>query len=228
MCRTLFVSMAIAVVGLFAGHRPAAAQAPSVGSVADEEVSAQFQVFMVHAVGSRVKMVWQVRSEESVDGFRIYRRAITESGEIDITGESPLESGSRRFEDTGLRPGVTYQYRVAALNPDEEEISSQVSSVTIPAAGLRLILEPRDSNTSETRIDYSLPVAGPVTIEVYDAHGRPVTTIVQEQLPAGDRSIMWDQTDREGSNVDSGTYFCRLTTTGVVLTRKFILTSIAE
>lgn len=61
-----------------------------------------------------------------------------------------------------------------------------------------------------TTIRYQLPVTGHLSIYVYDVLGREITTLVDEVKQAGEHTITWDGTDREGKRVASGTYFYQI------------------
>lgn len=58
---------------------------------------------------------------------------------------------------------------------------------------------------SRTVIAYTLPHAGPVTLEIYDLLGRRVTTLISETQPAGTHQIAWN-----AGNVASGIYLYRV------------------
>ncbi len=69
----------------------------------------------------------------------------------------------------------------------------------------------------QTTIQYQLPVAGNVKIEVYDLTGRLVQTIVDEYKQAGNYTIIWD-----ARNVSSGIYLYRLQTKEFVSVKKCV------
>jgi hypothetical protein len=69
-----------------------------------------------------------------------------------------------------------------------------------------------------TVITYSLPNAGWVRLDVYNILGQAVVTLVDEALPAGHHSAMFD-----GSDKPSGIYFYRLQYEGGTLTRKMVM-----
>lgn len=62
----------------------------------------------------------------------------------------------------------------------------------------------------QTRIDFELADPCRVSLEVYDAKGRLVRTLVDEARPAGRHHANWDGTDPGGRRVASGMYFFRL------------------
>ncbi|MFU8812085.1 MAG: zinc-dependent metalloprotease [Balneolaceae bacterium] len=69
-----------------------------------------------------------------------------------------------------------------------------------------------------TIIPYSLSQSAHVQIAVYDMLGRRVTTLIDEQRPAGSHTIQFD-----ASNLASGVYMYRLQTASQVLSRQMVL-----
>jgi len=61
-----------------------------------------------------------------------------------------------------------------------------------------------------TRIHFDLPEPQHVTLVVYGVDGRRVTTLKNEQLPAGRHTVTWTGRDDSGERVASGIYFYRL------------------
>ena len=76
---------------------------------------------------------------------------------------------------------------------------------------------PNPFNAS-TVISYQLPVISNVVIKVYDVQGREVQTLVNERMQAGTYEVRFD-----GTGMNSGVYFYRLTTEGFRETRRMIL-----
>ncbi|MFO7649954.1 MAG: T9SS type A sorting domain-containing protein [bacterium] len=73
--------------------------------------------------------------------------------------------------------------------------------------------------TSRARISYALPRAGTVSLQVFDAAGRPVQTLVDGRVGAGRYTATWD-----ASTVAGGVYFYTLTTDETSVTKKLIVT----
>ncbi len=69
-----------------------------------------------------------------------------------------------------------------------------------------------------TTIKFSIPKASDVTLTVYDALGREVAKLVNEQLTAGKHSVDWN-----ASNNASGIYFYRIATDQNVQVKKMVL-----
>lgn len=63
----------------------------------------------------------------------------------------------------------------------------------------------------KSEINYQLPKAGPVAIELYNITGARVATLVNGLKSAGYHTITWDLRDSQGCRVANGVYFLRLT-----------------
>ncbi len=81
-------------------------------------------------------------------------------------------------------------------------------------------LEPNYPNpfNPSTTLAFSLPADGPVTLEVFDATGRRVATLVEGELPAGRHAVTWRPVDRA-----SGVYFARLRAGGKTAVTRLVL-----
>jgi len=84
-------------------------------------------------------------------------------------------------------------------------------------AGLQISNSPNPFNASTT-IHYAISKDANIRLSIYNLLGQEVATIVDEQLVAGDHSVIWD-----ASNYSSGIYFYRLTAGGKVITKRMTL-----
>jgi hypothetical protein len=75
-----------------------------------------------------------------------------------------------------------------------------------------------------TQIGYTLPAASNVTLQVYDATGRPVRTLASGLQKAGAYSVSWDARDAGGKQLPCGVYFYRLDTPGFVSMKQAVVT----
>lgn len=62
-----------------------------------------------------------------------------------------------------------------------------------------------------TVIQYSLPKASHVQVEIFDVLGRKLRTLLDARKPAGHFQITWDGRNAQNKHVAAGVYFCRLT-----------------
>ena len=75
---------------------------------------------------------------------------------------------------------------------------------------------------AETLIPYSLPVAGPVELAIYNIMGQKVRTLVQGEQAAGRHQIAWDGRSDRGSSLASGVYLSRLASPQGVQVRQLL------
>lgn len=61
-----------------------------------------------------------------------------------------------------------------------------------------------------TRINYQLPVKSHVTLNVFNANGQLVKTLINSEIKAGYHSIVWNGTNESGTKVPSGIYIYRI------------------
>jgi len=81
---------------------------------------------------------------------------------------------------------------------------------------------PNPFNPSTT-ISFYNATAGNVQIEVYNAKGQKVKTLMNEILGIGTHQIEWNGTDTAGKNVSSGVYFYKMSANGYTETKKMLL-----
>ena len=74
-----------------------------------------------------------------------------------------------------------------------------------------------------TSIQIDLPELTRLSVVIYDAVGREVHTLVNEEFLPGYHTLTWNGTDRSGRQVASGIYFIRITTPGFSQTLKAML-----
>jgi len=74
-----------------------------------------------------------------------------------------------------------------------------------------------------TTIRFILPEANEVRLEIYDAAGRKVTTLVDGRMLAGEHQLEWNGMAATGDRVASGVYFYKLTAGEENVSRKMVL-----
>jgi hypothetical protein len=90
---------------------------------------------------------------------------------------------------------------------------------------LPIALAPASPNPFQetTRLEYTLFAPGRVQIDVLDASGRIVRTLVDAVQAKGPHSMAWDGTDADGAKLPSGVYFTRMLSEGRETSRKIHL-----
>ena len=75
----------------------------------------------------------------------------------------------------------------------------------------------------QTQIGYYVPRRGSVRIEIFNALGEKVHTLVDQIQEKGDHLVNWDGVNDQGESVANGIYFYRLQTNDYVQTNKMLL-----
>jgi photosystem II stability/assembly factor-like uncharacterized protein len=145
----------------------------------------------------------------------IYMNKNDESSWHNISGELP---------DNGVWSlAVSDQYLLAGIGNDvwlrsmSEIVSSVGQSIDLPE-NFRLEQNYPNPFNPSTLIKYSLPRQSRITIIIYDALGKEITRLVDEEKPAGEYSIEFNATD-----LASGLYVYRIQGEGFIDSRKMLL-----
>lgn len=131
--------------------------------------------------------------------------------------------------------GCTSIYNILNGFPDTESYDLSAYSVNGISGGDTTLLEAAGSENSQisqfslnqnypnpfnpsTTIQYSIPKAGQVKLNIYSVTGKLVASLVDEYKPAGSYTVNFN-----AANLPSGVYFYRLTSGSFVENRKMIL-----
>jgi hypothetical protein len=110
--------------------------------------------------------------------------------------------------------GTSHDYATIKYS---QPVEIQIISTQIPKSYELFQNYPNPFNP-KTIINFELPKYNFVTLKIYDALGREVSTLVNEQLKAGTYQVDWD-----GSSYTSGIYFYRFTSGNFAETKKMVL-----
>lgn len=104
------------------------------------------------------------------------------------------------------------------------ELEIMVNNENVDLIPLNISLEnyPNPFNP-ETTISYSIPVAGVVTVDIYNLLGQKVRTLVDGHKEAGKHSVVWNGTNKNKESLSSGIYFYRMKSGKFSSTKKMIL-----
>jgi hypothetical protein len=111
--------------------------------------------------------------------------------------------------------GVNVYFDGWAVGVDEEE--GTVSKKTI--------IKNAKPNpfTSMTRVEYTLPHSGLVTVKAYNVLGQEVATIFNGMKESGNHTVNWYGVDNSGNKLPKGIYFLKVNTPDISSTKKLIL-----
>ncbi len=177
--------------------------------------------FTASSTGDLVKLNWSTATEINSYLFEIQRSSDNNNwftvGDIQANGNS---NSVKNYEYTDVSvSGGKYYYRLKQIDNDGAFEFSEVVEVEVGIPTTYSISQnyPNPFNPS-TKINYSIPTSGKVSICIYSITGELVQTLVNEQVEAGNYSVEFN-----GSNLASGTYFYRISANDFVQTKKMLL-----
>ena len=172
---------------------------------------------------------WARNGESDLAGYVVYRGT---SADFVPDASSRLSALSdTTLFDPQWSPGSDYYYKVTARDIHENEsipatlAPDLVTAVDGPVQRYRDVLAQNVPNPFNPRtvLRFEITQDGPVSLKVYDAVGRVVRVLVDEDLQAGPHEVVWDGRDMGGRAAASGIYFARLVTPSSVQSRKMVL-----
>jgi hypothetical protein len=153
-------------------------------------------------------------------GVNVYRAE--DSGRLLLLKNVPHTGEEFYYEDRNVESGRTYQYRIGVVDGDGEFLS-QIATVKTQSYATDLLPNAPNPFNPETTIRFTLEQAAHVTLSVYDAKGRQVTTLIDDMRVAGPHEVQWNGTDDSGATVSSGVYFYRMRAGKTNLSRRMVL-----
>lgn len=115
---------------------------------------------------------------------------------------------------------LTWSYRVSGIPGSLGVEDGTAASSARPSTLSQNYPNPFNPSTT---IRFLLPDRQRVRISIYDAVGRLVRVLVDDELPVGEHEATWNGLDEKALRVSSGVYFYRLETQGESETKKMVL-----
>ena len=123
----------------------------------------------------------------------------TEAG-IQSLADSSWTSAVLIFSDN-ISDSVTYQAPTVGIPTDPWPQGTH---------GLRARAAPNPS-TGPAVIEFYMPRPGAILVDVYDARGVLVQTLLEREIVSGPGMAIWSRRDSMGAEVSPGIYFCKIT-----------------
>ena len=181
--------------------------------------------FDAAAVDGGVEVRWELRSDEAVESFTLYRREEGAALPIEVA-HGPAGGSSQSYLDTSVEGGKTYHYELVIRAVAGGEFRSQIATVSTGALMLSLGQNHPNPFNPQTVIPYDLPHSmrqERVRLWIIDISGRIVATLVDEEQGGGPYRVTWQGRDDHGDAVSSGVYFYVLDVGGERRTKKLVL-----
>jgi hypothetical protein len=181
------------------------------------------QRFEARRTGATVRLEWDLFADEPVAGFNIYRREGRDGYEVIINKGGLIPRSERAFDDTDVEAGQHYYYALEVVMPNGDNVRSPLAEVRATPYAFTLGQNHPNPFNPVTTFVYSISKSGHVSLRIYDARGRFVTSLVNGQNRVGEHTATWNGEDQGGSPVASGIYFARLESGGRAQARKIVL-----
>jgi len=153
--------------------------------------------------------------------------------EIDATGEGPSERRNAcatydYFNNNVILFGGDGGPGIGNYFNDCYVLDIEYSSSSNPEwkPSLYLNISPTiniSSSMDMIRIRYILPIATKISIDILDINGRIVNKIFSGKTDLATGLISWDKKDMHNRQISAGTYFCRMSTDDMAITKKFVV-----
>jgi outer membrane protein assembly factor BamB len=129
-------------------------------------------------------------------------------------GSSPAISGNMLF--VGGSDGHLYGFVSGSpVSSDMEPAAGPLGAISFPP--------PRPNPSGDAlRFEWTLPSPARVRLSLFDAAGRRVHTLVDEDMTAGPHVVIWDGAGQKGERIASGIYFARLEAGDRTIVRKVV------
>ena len=174
-----------------------------------------------------VEIGWEMSMADDFQYFEVYRATNPE-----FTNADTYATVDPMFTDLDATIGQTYYYMVSAVdaNGNLGEGTNVVTNAIVSVDDLEMMPTvyglsqnyPNPFNPTTT-IEFALPVASEVSLEIYNLLGQKVRTLVNGYVPAGYINTSWDGMDQNGKEISSGTYIYRLQTADQSFSKKMVL-----
>ncbi len=229
----------------------------SIGDGGTNPLPVELSSFTANALDNKVTLNWKTETEVNNYGFEIERSAVSGQLASPSTSRSGQSADSRKLNaDSWTKIGFVkgngnsnspkiysfvdeipksgkVKYRLKQIDFDGQYEYSDVVDVNIDAPTKFELAQnfPNPFNPT-TVISYQLPVAGKVSLKIFDILGREVAVLVNEFQNAGKYNITFNgQQTTDHKQLPSGIYFYRITADnpspgsgqGFVQTKKLLL-----
>ncbi|RKY65963.1 MAG: hypothetical protein DRP97_08505 [Candidatus Latescibacterota bacterium] len=186
-------------------------------SIYNEDGSLPVELAYFAACGERGGIALRWRTESETNNLRwVLERSTEPEGPYEVIA-CPRGQGSTPqptdylFQDRDVKPDQVYFYRLADQDFDGTLTYHEIvsASAVFPKAYRLRQNYPNPFNPATT-IEYDLPRAGSVLLEIYNMAGQKVRTLVDKRQEAAFYSVLWDSRDEAGREVGSGVYIYHL------------------
>jgi len=167
----------------------------------------------------------KISAQTTIEGLEVfsgYVDGVFRVGLFDLEGQVMIPNDGREVLTISFDEGITLDLKDAiVVAQGGGRLSTQIekaNSVAVLPTAFRLDQNYPNPFNPTTDISFSIPVAGHVTLDIYNIMGQKVTTLLDRYMQPGTHEVTWN-----ANNVSSGVYFYRLTSGELTKTKKMTL-----
>jgi len=189
----------------------------------DIPVSVALTSFTARSDDMQIILNWITESELNNDVF-ILERSEDDTRFVqiaEIQGQGNYSSRTEySYTDKNVELDQIYYYRLSDRDYNGNMTYHQSISIALKGVPTRFVFYQNYPNpfNPKTTISFALPHSEFVTLKIYNISGEEVSTLVSEELSAGNYRYLWS-----GESLASGVYLYRIQSGNYVQTRKMIL-----
>lgn len=165
-------------------------------------VPVELSSFSATSTTNGVLLEWATASETNNRGFEVERSNGTEFSTVAFVDGKGTTTSASSYSYTDEVSAGKYTYRLKQIDFDGTTTYSNEVEVDLSPASYNLSQNFPNPFNPSTVIRYAMPVAGNVTLNVYNALGQKVAELVNGFMPAGEHSVNFS-----AANLTSGVYF---------------------
>jgi len=213
------------VAGGFTGDNIAAQIGVDNITAASQPVPVELVNFSVSVLGKSAMLEWTTATETNNYGFEIERTSFSNIPnkvwvKIGFTPGAGNSSSPKMytFVDSENRLSGKYLFRLKQIDMDGSyEYSNEIEAEIQPGEYTLEQNYPNPFNPS-TKIKFNIPMSEKVKIEVFNAVGNKVTTLLNGLKEAGSHEVQF-----EAENLASGVYFYKISVGNFIQIKKMVL-----
>lgn len=199
-------------------------EGPCACTLPDQYVATLLKSYAATPKEAAIELTWTLSILDEGIRFAVYRAAGEGADFVEISAADVSRTGlAFTFVDGSVAGGESYRYRVAYVAGGTTHVLFETETIRTPELPLTLYQNFPNPFNPATTIRYYLPGADRVRLQVFDASGKLVATLVDAQQQKGSHTAEWKGANASGAQVRSGVYFCRLATRAQTLTHKMVL-----
>ena len=198
---------------------------PTIGKVyiySDESAPLPVELtsFTAKVLNDIVQLNWSTATEINNYGFEIERKTAVDWQNIGFVNGNGNSNSPKQYSFTDNKPtgGNKFQYRLKQIDNDGQFEFSEIVEVEFAPNDYVLSQNYPNPFNPVTKVRFAIPVAGRVSMKLYNAVGEEVKEIINQDYDAG-----YHEVEINSSELASGIYLYKIVTNNFTGVKKLII-----